>query len=194
LYFYVFSSSYSIEKTFHFFFIFWSKFFLSSYNFSFTIKKIYLILTFYEYLGISIDTSKSINYPLSRYPHVYRADTNIIFIQRDKHEYHVICLHRYPFTFLILSQKSNVFKLIKQDFWSWSPLPQYMFNQYLLPIIPHMCQHLWILFVLTLWLRSRGSTIRCLRIIFTKIWTLFCQTIYPRIIQASLTQQKCNFF
>ena len=40
-------------------------------------------------------------YPYSGYPLGYWADTGIIFIQWNRHEYHTICIHGYPLSSLL---------------------------------------------------------------------------------------------
>jgi hypothetical protein len=44
----------------------------------------------------------SIDYPLSRYPHRYKADTDIIFGQRNGNRYYTIHIYGYLLTSLMI--------------------------------------------------------------------------------------------
>jgi hypothetical protein len=52
-----------------------------------------------------------VDYPLSGYPQGYRADTNIIFIRRNRHGYRTIRVNGYPLTSLmrIILSYINIF-------------------------------------------------------------------------------------
>jgi protoheme ferro-lyase len=70
-------------------------------NIYFSIIKFFYKKKSYENMWMSACISILVDYPLSGYLHEYGTNTNILFIQRSRHMYHIIYFHGCPFTSLL---------------------------------------------------------------------------------------------